>query len=513
MTVTKRFIHGSAKRGWHNIQCFTSRHEITRRSFVLGEVLGQGGFGITYRSSDTKLHREVAIKEYYPSDCVRQDASVQPGGALSFADYENLKTEFLEEARALARFQHRNIAQVLSVFEENNTACMVMEFLKGKTLTQLLEEKSKLSESEAVGYVQQVGEALVAVHSANLIHRDIKPDNIIVCEDGRAVLIDFGLTEQKTISNSDTRRLRANSVMGTDGYAPLEQYPHSILPCGPYSDIYSLGATLYHLITGKMPMSAPVREAAATSTSSNAAMLNPRQINPQVSLNVEKAITNSMQLKAQERPQAIQEFLSQLHSYDAPTKSLSQPQYKKRAVWLGVAGVASLIFIVALNANRNTDKKQVAPIPKPTSKKIQLKPSAALQPLRLTPDSRRQGFILSSTQPLKLLRSGGNWKATQQGNRIFCRVKKYPVIVKLLANGAGNFFVQRPDNKILKPGWTVRDYKNFAHGRTIETKIGANKRRALHFRAVGQPWIYMGTFRACYALCKMAKQDLSMRQA
>ncbi len=141
-------------------------------SFVIKNVLGQGGFGITYLGGDLKLRRYVAIKEFFPANSSRH-------GNLVVADatspqFENAKKRFIDEARALARFRHPNIAQVLTIFEENNTAYMVMEFLDGKTFQQIIDERGVLSEQQAVNYIKYIGEALIAVHEAGLIHRDIK---------------------------------------------------------------------------------------------------------------------------------------------------------------------------------------------------------------------------------------------------------------------------------------------------------------------------------------------------
>jgi serine/threonine-protein kinase len=142
---------------------------------LVGKILGQGGFGITYHGADVKLRRYVAIKEFFPLGCVRNGAQVVPNNC---ANYSKAKARFFEEARILARFNHRNIVNVLTVFEENNTAYMVMEYLQGKTLQQLVEERGTLTAGEGISYVEQIGEALERVHETGLIHRDIKPDNI-----------------------------------------------------------------------------------------------------------------------------------------------------------------------------------------------------------------------------------------------------------------------------------------------------------------------------------------------
>lgn len=274
-------------------------------TYTIGKVLGQGGFGITYYGGDMNLHRSVAIKEFFPDGSIRRDNSVQPGSAMSPADFQEAKKKFLEEARALARFHHRNIVQILTIFEESSTAYMVMEFLKGKTLMLLLQERGVLPESEAIRYMEEIGEALTAVHGAGLIHRDIKPENVMVCEDGRVVLIDFGLNKKlEQLGSHATRPLSATTHLGSEGYAPPEQHlAHGI--AGAFTDVYALGATLYHLLTGQVPVSAPQRAMGSD-------LMPPDRVNPNVGHAASQAVMRAMALKSDERPQSVREFLDLL---------------------------------------------------------------------------------------------------------------------------------------------------------------------------------------------------------
>src|SRR5271166_3295244 len=189
--------------------------------YSIGKVLGQGGFGITYLGSDSGLKRAVAIKEFFPQvqGCSRDGATVQPGGMITQLEYRQEKDKFLTEGQRLAQFQHPSIVKVFSLFEENNTAYMVMEFLRGKTLLDIVEEDGRLEERDAVAYIVQIAEALAVVHQGNMIHRDIKPENIMVAADNRAVLVDFGTARE--FAAGKTRKM---TTMLTPGYAPLEQY-------------------------------------------------------------------------------------------------------------------------------------------------------------------------------------------------------------------------------------------------------------------------------------------------
>ena len=189
--------------------------------YSIGKVLGQGGFGITYLGSDSGLKRAVAIKEFFPQvqGCSRDGATVQPGGMITHLEYRQEKDKFLAEGQWLAQFQHPSIVKVFSLFEENNTAYMVMEFLRGKTLLDIVEEDGRLEEKTAVAHITQIAEALDVIHGSKLLHRDIKPENIIITEDGRAVLVDFGTARE--FAAGKTRRMTTTL---TPGYAPLEQY-------------------------------------------------------------------------------------------------------------------------------------------------------------------------------------------------------------------------------------------------------------------------------------------------
>ena len=194
-------------------------------AYLIQHVLGQGGFGITYLGHDTRLRRPVAIKEFFPAGCLRHNSSVQLTGATSVGHYATIKGRFLEEARTLAQFHHPGIVDVYTCFEENNTAYMVMEFLQGKTLLRRLEEhNAPLDEAEAVGYIRSIAAALQVVHGAGLLHRDLKPDNIMVCPDGRVVLIDFGTAKEYVAGKTQN-----HSIIVTPGYAPAR----TICPARP----------------------------------------------------------------------------------------------------------------------------------------------------------------------------------------------------------------------------------------------------------------------------------------
>ncbi len=227
--------------------------------YRIESVLGQGGFGITYLARDTNLDHEVAIKEYLPTDLATrtEDSSVVPISDGQSETYGWGLHRFINEAQTLVKFRHPNIVQVVAVFEANNTAYMVMEYVKGRTLEDAFRYKKIEGEEALTGIFSAVLEGLELIHNAGFIHRDIKPDNIYLREDGTPVLLDFGSARQAI--GAQTRTLTA---LVSPGYAPLEQYDNSTegeRKQGPWTDIYALGATMYRAVVGKAPPDAMQR--------------------------------------------------------------------------------------------------------------------------------------------------------------------------------------------------------------------------------------------------------------
>jgi serine/threonine protein kinase len=298
--------------------------------YSVGRVLGQGGFGITYLGGDIRARRPVAIKELFPYGSTRRGNDVHPFGGLPAAEYANARSRFLDEAGILARFEHPGIVDVYGTFEENSTAYMVMELLRGKTLGQLVEEQGPLSERDAIRYIREVGEALEVVHAAGLLHRDLKPDNMMLTGDGEVVLIDFGTA--RAFAAGKTGRM---TTVVTPGYAPLEQYGQSVR-FGPFTDVYALGATLYHLLTGQMP-------APATDRASGVELIAPRTLNPAISVVTSDAIMWAMSMRVDQRPQNVREFLDGLPGVDVlpvTAPALTAPPFEVRPIPPRPNGVA-----------------------------------------------------------------------------------------------------------------------------------------------------------------------------
>jgi serine/threonine protein kinase len=272
------------------------------------QVLGQGGFGITYLARDTNLDQRVAIKEYLPVEVAarRNDASVRARTEEHDERYRWGLARFIREARTLARFDHPNIVRVLSVFEFNNTAYMVMRFEEGSNLAAVLEKRGTLPEAELTRIVQPILDGLELVHNAGFIHRDIKPDNIHIRADGSPVLLDFGSARQP-VSHAPSM-----TILVAPGYAPFEQYYSSGENQGPWTDLYALGATCYRAISGAAPLDAIARSKGVLGSARE--MLVPASVvgAGRYSERFLKAVDHALEFEERKRPQSIADWRSEL---------------------------------------------------------------------------------------------------------------------------------------------------------------------------------------------------------
>jgi len=276
--------------------------------YSIEHVIGTGGFGITYLAKHNALGHSFAVKEFFiGGSCVRDTASktVLLQGIDSEA-YDRYLQKFVEEAQTLARLDHSNIVKVTDIFRENNTAYMVMTFVKGDTLQQRIEQSGRLNYETAAGYIVQLTEAAAYLHHRDILHRDIKPENIIITPGNKVILIDFG-SAREFVHN----KTQSHTSILTHGYAPLEQYSANSKR-GAYSDIYSLGAVFYFMLTGQKPMDATTRTMEA--------MPEPKKLAPEIPAAANRAILKAMELKPENRYQRVSEFVTDLSSKEKPHK-------------------------------------------------------------------------------------------------------------------------------------------------------------------------------------------------
>jgi tetratricopeptide (TPR) repeat protein len=276
---------------------------------------------------------------------------------MAIHEFNEGRTKFLEEGQRLAGFQHISIVKVFSLFEENNTAYMVMEFLKGKDLQKIVEERGPLPEKIVLDFIVQVANALDVVHRASVIHRDIKPANIMVAADNRAVLVDFGATRDFAAGKT-----RAMTRMWTDGYAPLEQYGDRA-QFGVFTDIYALGATTYHLLTGAIPIQATDRAAGVE-------LAAPQRKRGSINRRVSDAVMWAMEMQVDKRPQSVSEFIQALRGSRprAPNRRTSGPKLPRRRMFvvlgLSIATLAPVaVLLLASRYGHEAGKLGIPPAP------------------------------------------------------------------------------------------------------------------------------------------------------
>lgn len=236
-------------------------NQLSKNSLLQGgkyrivKVLGQGGFGITYLATQTILGKNVAIKEFFPKEYCNREGSNSRVSVATEANHDlvtRLKSKFVKEARNISRLDHPSIIKIHDIFEEHDTVYYVMDYIEGESLADKINHTGAIKLSTALDITLSVGEALKYVHSFRMNHLDVKPANIMIRRgDNRPILIDFGLAKQYDGSGNQT----STTPIGiSPGYAPLEQYKsNGVKEFSPQTDVYSLAATLYKMLTGVTP--------------------------------------------------------------------------------------------------------------------------------------------------------------------------------------------------------------------------------------------------------------------
>jgi serine/threonine protein kinase len=265
--------------------------------YRIERVLGAGGFGVTYLADEIALARMVTIKEYFPSDIAARDGGIDaaPRSQDCAGDYRWGLDRFIEEAQTLAKFDHTNIVRVYRYFRANNTGYMVLHFEEGQSLKGWLKGLGRAPrQKELDTIIAPLLDALELIHKSDFLHRDIAPDNIIIRKSGDPVLIDFGSARGEIASHTKTV-----SALVKPGYSPYEQYAETSRQQGPWTDIYALGGTLYHAITGKRPPDSPSRMVKDELVSARDAALSSYRAG------FLKAIDKALTLNVEARPQSI----------------------------------------------------------------------------------------------------------------------------------------------------------------------------------------------------------------
>ena len=328
-------------------------------------VIGQGGFGITYKALQPALDRYVAIKEFFMKKLCKREGDTSRVTVPTESAREEAalyRAKFLKEARTIAALNHPNIVRIHDIFEENNTAYYVMEFLDGGSLSAV----GVLPQERALGYIRQIGGALQYMHERKTMHLDVKPGNIMLRADGTAVLIDFGISKHYDASDGETSR---TPVGISKGYAPAEQYREGgVSTFSPTSDVYSLAATLYKLLTGITPPE-------SIDLQNGEAELAPYPSG--VSATCKQAIARALRPR-KERPQTVTEFLRLLDT-EASGDATQLAEDKKKPLPEGkhssnkpsgtmrvVLGLAVLVvvalFVYLLGHNKGREGDEITPV-------------------------------------------------------------------------------------------------------------------------------------------------------
>ena len=349
-------------------------------------VLGQGGFGITYLASQVALNRKVTIKEFFMKELCNRDEQTSQVSVPSMGSVDTVarfRAKFVKEAQTIAALNNPHIIHIHDIFEENGTAYYVMDYLSGGSLSDLVQRDGVLAEATALGYIRQVADALSYIHARNINHLDIKPSNVLIDGNGNAVVIDFGLSKRYDETGSQTS---TTPVGISHGFAPLEQYqPGGVSTFSPATDIYSLGATLYKLLSGQTPPNATALLDADLDLSRLSA-----------SPTTKAAIVAAMQPKRKGRPQTIEAFIAMLDEKVAPSVAVPlQATADEEATVFAHEPEVPQPKVEKPSAPQAKEEKPSAPQPKeekPSAPQAKEEKPTAPQPKEENPVGKSLGF-------------------------------------------------------------------------------------------------------------------------
>lgn len=329
---------------------------ILRDRYIIGTSIGFGGFGITYKAFDTALSTVVAVKEFYPAGLVNRGDGETKVGVFSGEKEEEFKRQlrrFLEEARNMAIFsKEQDIVNVFDLFEENQTAYIIMEYVDAPLLKMKLKEKGRFSVDEAVGYMKAILDALTKIHSHGIIHKDISPDNIFLTGQESIKIFDFGAAKFQ-----GTETERSETVVVKAGYTPPEQY-RSNQEQGPFMDIYAAGAVFYEMLTGEKPAEAPDRAVEDI-------LKKPSEFGNFIGEHLERVILKALALRPKDRFQTAEEMKEALDGskkITLPEEAVQREKKKKRFAAIGItAAVLAAVFAVGFGGRIISDRGKLDP--------------------------------------------------------------------------------------------------------------------------------------------------------
>ncbi|MDE6695674.1 MAG: serine/threonine protein kinase [Muribaculaceae bacterium] len=320
--------------------------ELQDGKYRIIRVLGQGGFGITYLAEHTMLDKLVAIKEFFPKeycDRVENTSHVTIGTKNSVEIVEMLKGKFIKEAKNISKLRHPNIITIHDIFQENDTAYYVMEYVDGTSLSQMVKEQGALPEDKVIGYIKKVADAVGYMHSLSMNHLDLKPANIMVrSSDDEPILIDFGLSKQYDSSGGQTS---TTPVGISHGFAPIEQYrPGGVATFTPQTDIYALGATLFNLLSDSVPPHySEILEDGLP------------KLPTSISQRTVDAVEHAMEIKKNKRPATVKDFIQQLLK-ETPIPENKQEVLKRKQDSSNIIKDSSGIRVLKDDSHKSIDE-------------------------------------------------------------------------------------------------------------------------------------------------------------
>lgn len=350
--------------GADNANCNNAAHQLSCGSilagtYVVGHVLGQGGFGITYIGWDINLGIRVAIKEYYPEGFVTRDMRSQTSVLLLSDEkrsyFEFGRDRFINEAKLLAQFSgEAGIVGIRSFFNENGTAYIVMDYIEGETLKAYVARRGgRLPAGEVLSRFQKLFQPLSRVHKAGLLHRDISPDNIMLTKDGNLVLLDFGAARQMSITGE-----HSNTINVKHGFAPEEQY-RKRGEQGSWTDVYAFCATIYCLITGITPPEA------LDQLMNEDALIPPNSLGAGLPESQQRAIMHGLAVRAKDRTQSLDQLYSELYLNQQPLITHKLPKWVIPSAAGAIAVVALVLALVLSTKGKRQDVMAQNPVLNP----------------------------------------------------------------------------------------------------------------------------------------------------
>ncbi|MFB2878542.1 serine/threonine-protein kinase [Floridanema aerugineum] len=326
---------------YSNMSYWVSGKTLHNGEYTIEKLLGEGGFGITYQARD-KTGQKVVIKT------LNNQVQRRP-------DFDTFQRRFIDEAEKLKKCQHNNIVKFYNLIQEGQLWCIVMEYIDGENLATIVMREGVLREADALNYVQQIGNALTVTHKQRILHRDVKPKNIILRRNkSEVVLIDFGIARE-----FNPNQMNSHTQFVSDGYAPIEQYFRRHKP-GDYTDVYALAATLYVLLTGYLQKGKILCDRLPRAIDRDDNLKNskpdplvaPNKINPNISSRVNNAILSGMAIQPDQRPQTVQKWLKLLQ----PNSNLSQ------MATLHIPGIKPIYHNAVTNFTKINNQSSLLPV-------------------------------------------------------------------------------------------------------------------------------------------------------